>query len=451
MSTNQASEQRQRVASAPPKAVVPSLVSRGEGWTIHTLENGLQVVTVPLPGVYSASVILYVKVGSRYESDEEAGISHLVEHLAFKGTPARPTPREIALAIEGVGGVFNANTSKELTTYWAKVAGVHVDRVLDVLFDMVRHSLFRPEDLATEKQIILEEIKETLDIPHEVAALACVRLLFPNHPLGRDVAGSQESVMRLSRGDVLAFVERTYRPNNVVLSVAGAVDPEETVEQVAGLVADWSPGPPVRFEPAPPLPPGSHVSAHARPVEQVQLYVGLRGLSRRDGERYALTALNTLLGESMTSRLFLRLREELGVVYSVSSSVAFYADAGDLIVEAGTDAQHVPLVLSVIGEELARLVNEPVPLEALNTAKEYLKGRLLLSLEDTYANASWYGSQVALDLELVSPEAAMARLDAVTPEDVQRVAARLFRRENMVLSLVGPVDEEHDWAQYLQV
>lgn len=432
--------------------IVAQAPERGEkGWSLHTLENGLRVVTVPLPGVYSASTILYVKVGSRYEADEVAGISHLIEHLAFKGTPRRPTPREIALAVEGVGGIFNASTSKELTAYWAKAAGTHTARMLDVLFDMVRHSLFRPEDIEREKQVILEEINEALDIPHEVAALACIRLLFPNHPLGRDVAGFPESVTRISREEILAFVDRMYRPNNAVVSVAGAIDPNEVVDLVAELTAHWAPGSPVIFEPVSPLPPGPYLSVLPRSAEQVQLYVGLRGLSRRDENRYALMVLNTVLGDGMASRLFLRLREELGVVYSVASSLAFYADTGDLVIEAGTDPRHVALVLSVLSEELARMVAEPVPPDELGAAREYLKGRMLLSLEDTYTNANWYGAQVALDLDPILPEAAIARLDAVTPEDLQRIAAHLFRRENMVLSLVGPVDEHHDWTQYLQL
>ncbi len=431
--------------SPPPAGVMPESPQHA----VHTLDSGLRIVTVPLPGVYSASVLLYVTVGSRYEPNELAGICHLIEHVAFKGTPSRPSSSDIALAVEGIGGVFNASTGKELTLYWAKAAAHHVFHIVDVLFDITRHSLFRPEDIAKEKQVIVEEINESLDIPQEVAALACMRLLFPNHPLGRDVAGSRESVLNMTRDQIVTFAEATYRPNTMVLSVAGAIVPEAIVEHVASLVDGWPAGTSPTPEPAPPLPPGPHLAVIPRPVEQVQLCLGIRGLSRNDDDRYALTLLNTILGESMSSRLFTRLREDLGLAYAVGSSVAFYADTGDLVIEAGVDAQHVGLAVEVICEELARLVAQPVSAAELDAAREFLKGRLLLSLEDTYTNASWYGHQVAVGNAIISPNEAIARVDALTPEDVQRVAGRLFVRDQLVLSIVGPVPEDHDWSQHI--
>ncbi|MDQ7028407.1 MAG: pitrilysin family protein [Ardenticatenia bacterium] len=417
----------------------------------YTVDNGLRIVTVPMSGVYSASALLYVGVGSRHEPDELAGICHLVEHLAFKGTPRYPSPTDIALAIEGIGGVFNASTSRELTMYWAKAASHHVLHIVDVLFEITRHSLFRPEDIAKEKHIIVEEINEALDIPQEVAALACMRLLFPDHPLGRDVAGSRESVLNITREQIMTFVETMYRPNTMVLSVAGAVCHDEIVEHVASLVAGWSAGSPPTCDAAPPLTDGPHLSVISRPAEQVQLCVGIRGFGRHDEDRYALTLLNTLLGEGMSSRLFTRLREELGLAYAVGSSVGFYSDTGDVIIDVGVDAQHVGLAIEAICEELARLVAHPVPEAELNAAREFLKGRFLLSLEDTYANANWYGYQVALSQETISPEEAIAHIDALTPEDMQRVAGRLFKREQMALSIVGPVQEGYDWTRHIHL
>lgn len=418
----------------------------------HTLENGLRVVTIPMPHAYSVTAALYFGVGSRYEPDEVAGISHLIEHVLFKGTTRRPTSRDIVLSIEGVGGVFNAGTGREVTHYWAQAAHFHLETIVDTLFDIARHSLFRPEDVTKEQQVIVEEINEMLDMPAEVVAMNGYEALYPNHPLGRDIAGTRESVSAISLEQIQHFLATHYVPANAALIVAGAVSPEQVVTLAGRHAGDWHPErrtPASHVTPVPTLPAGPHIRAETRSIEQMHLFMAVRGYDRHHPDRYALTLLNAILGEGMASRLFLRIREDLGLAYTIGSGLSFYDDTGDLYIEASVDPDTSRETLRAVREELMRMRDEPIAPAEVDTMREYVKGRLMLSLESTYANASWYGTQELLYDEIMEPREMLRRLDDIIEEDVQRVAREILQRETVVLSVLGPGADATDWETFL--
>lgn len=414
------------------------------------LGNGLRLVTVEIPHAYSAAFGVWVGVGSRYESDGLAGASHFIEHMLFKGTQKRPTAREIALSIEGIGGIFNASTGQETTTYWAKVARHHLPAAVDTIFDMLLNSKFDPDEVEKERQIIVEEINEVLDLPEELVWLQLQELLWPEHPLGQDVAGSRESVARLSRSALLDYMHEHYSAPRMVVAIASCVSHQSARELIAPYVEGLPTHSTADYLPVKPL-SGPRAAATFRDTEQAHFCLGVRGLDRLHPDRYVLHLLNTILGDGMSSRLFIEIRERLGLAYTVYSSIGFLQDTGSFAVYAGVDPEKLTSAIRAVLAELERVRRETVTDEELRAAKEYVKGRLLLRLEDTAANASWVGSQALLGKEIITPDEVIRCVDEVTASDVRRVAEDLIQENRMVLSVVGPVDTEADWEQLLRL
>lgn len=407
-------------------------------------ENGVRLLTVEMPHAYSTAFGVWIGVGSRYEPDELAGASHFIEHMLFKGTTRRPTAREVALAIEGIGGICNASTGRELTTYWAKVGRAHLPRAADTIFDMLRHSRFDPRELEKERQIIVEEINETLDLPDELVYLQLHELLWPHHPLGRDIAGSHESVASISRPALLEYMNRHYSPTKTTVAVAGAVPHDSVRDLVAPYLEDWyAPSAPA-YLPAEPL-RGPRASVLFRNIEQAHFCLGVRTFNRIHPDRYALHLLNAILGDGMSSRLFVEIRERLGLAYNIYSSVDLLRDTGSFVVYAGVAPEKLTAAIRAVLGEWDRVRQEEIADDELEIAKEYLKGHLLLRLEDTAANASWIGNQAAAGNEVKTPEEIIRAVDGVTAADLQRVARALLQSDQMALSVVGPVDPDADW------
>ncbi len=411
-------------------------------YDLTTLDNGLRILTATLPYVQSVGLGFFLSVGSRYEPDSLAGASHFIEHMLFKGTPTRPTARDIAEAIEGKGGLFNASTGVETTLYWAKVAAAHLPEALDVLSDMLLHASFDPIEVEKERAVIAEEIAYSLDAPDSLAQIRAGELQWPNHPLGREVAGSRESVAALRRDDLLAFRAAHYRPERTILALAGRVEHREIVAWAEEHLADWEPGRPPTWEPAPPDSRGPRLHTEFKETEQAHLCFSFAGLPRDDPDYFALRLLNVILGEGMRSRLFQEVRERLGLAYSIDSYLSAWQDAGAVGIYAGTAASQTQAVVRAVLGELDRLRREPVPPEELRTAREMIQGRIALLLEDSFAVASWYAQQELLSPEVLEPEEVMARFAAVRPEDIQRLAQRLFRAERLNLAIVGPFGGE---------
>lgn len=415
----------------------------------HTLPNGLRIIMVPVQTFQSVSVGVMVKVGSRYETETEAGMSHFIEHMLFKGTRQRPTPRLIAEAIEGIGGVSNAYTSQENTVYYAKVAATQLDIAVDFLADLVRQPLFRASDIDKERLVIGEEINMVYDMPDTWVSILADDLLWPQHPLGQNIAGTHQSLAGVSRDTLLPFFERSYHPHNLLVAVGGAFDPDTVVAQLDALLGDWPAAEVPAFAAAPPPPAAPRCHIEPRPIEQGHLCLTVPALSRIDPNRYALSVLNTILGDGMSCRLFQNIREELGLTYAIDSGLNLLQDTGSLTVYAGVDPDRAVEALQAILNELDDLRQNPVPAQELQKAKEYLKGRMVLGLEDSYSRAAWVAYQALFLDEIKTPDEVLAAYNTVTADDVLAVAQQVLQPQRYTLAAIGPFEPNNHLASLI--
>ena len=395
----------------------------------------------PMPERLSASLVFMFGGGSRLEDDRLAGVSHFIEHLLFKGTRRRPTSKEIADAIEGVGGFINASTDKELTAYWTRVPAEHLQLGLDVLADIVSNSKLAPDDVERERMVILEELKMYQDQPQDYVLNLLEEVIWPEHPLGRDIAGTEQSVARLTRDDILEYADAHYRLPNLVIGAAGAVDEDETIAAVSSRVTLPS-EPNGLMSPEPPAPlNGPHVMLRRKRTEQAHICLGVRALSYLHPDRYALDLLNTVLGEGMSSRLFLNIRERLGLAYDVHSFTQKHRDTGHLGVYLGVDPKKAVEAIKAVVAEMIELCDRDLSDEELQRAKEFTKGRLRLDLETTNGVAFWLTYQELLLGEIRSIEDELRLLDAVSASDVRRVANSVLRSP-IQMAVIGPFTKE---------
>ena len=378
------------------------------------LPNGVRVVTSRMDHVRSASLILYFRVGSRYESDEQAGISHFLEHMVFKGTERRPDPIMLTQEIEGVGGILNAATSRESTNYWVKVPSAHLARAFDVLADMLRHSTFDPEELEKERFVIIEEIRGILDTPDDLIHDVIDELVWDGQSVGRPVIGSVETVSAITRDDLFTYLRTQYRPDRLVIAAAGDIHHEQVVELAEQYFGDLPASDVNTFVQAEVRQQEPRVRLLTRPTEQAHLCVAVPALPYTDDRRYVQDMIDAVLSSGMSSRLFQEIRERLGLVYEVYGYFREYADVGQGVVYAGTDPARVEQTIEAILREFDKLRREPVPADELERTKELRRGRIVMGLEDSRAVAGWIGSQEAVFGEILTPEEVMARIDAVT-------------------------------------
>jgi predicted Zn-dependent peptidase len=403
-----------------------------------------------MPHARSISICVFIGVGSRYETEPEAGISHFIEHLFFKGTQKRPAAREISEAIEGVGGIINGGTDKELTVYWCKVVQPHFPTTLDVLADILLHSRFDPKDIESERKVIVEEINMERDSPSQRVDLLIDELLWPAHPLGRDIAGSKQSVSAISREAMLDYLARQYLPGNTVVTIAGAVQHQETVAAVGQALGNWA-----NLKPHPAYSPYQEqkfprLHIERKDTEQAHLCLGLSGLSLLHPKRFILDLLNVILGEGMSSRLFSEIRDRLGLAYSVHSFADHFLDTGSIIIYAGVEPKNLKVAITAILEQLS-LLKELVPEAELSKAKELSKGRLLLRMEDSRSVAGWAGGQEALTGQILSVDRVMSIIDAVTTEELRQLAQELLVASQLHLAVVGPVAEDEPLDELLKL
>ncbi len=403
-----------------------------------TLDNGLRVVSCDMPHTRSVSISVFVGVGSRYETDEHAGMSHFVEHMVFKGTESRPDPVQISAQIEGVGGILNAGTEHEVTVYWCKVAQPHFGDSLELLFDMLRNSLYRQEDIENERHIIHEELAMIHDYPTSRVDSLIDEMLWPDHPLGRDIGGTAESVDRITREAIVEHTDRYYAPSNIVVSVAGSVPHSEVVSRCWELSHNWTGSSPCD-EPA----PVTHVQEESqlrleyRNTEQLHMSIALPGLGMDHPDAHSLDLLSVILGEGMSSRLFAELREKRGLAYDVQSGVSHFKDTGAFVITAGVDPSDAYKAVPAILEQVAD-VRDSVSEEEIERAKRLVAGRLMLRMEDTRAVSAWMGSQEMLRREILDVDDVVEKIDAVTRSDIRRVAARHMVTDRLNMAVVGP-------------
>jgi predicted Zn-dependent peptidase len=402
------------------------------------LPSGPRVISARLPGARSVSIAAYVLAGSRLETPAEAGVAHFMEHLTFKGTARFPSTRAISEAIEGVGGSFNAATDRESTVYWVRVPRREATRAMDVLGELIVRPTLADHEIEGERTVIVEEIRSYLDDPSEYAQILFQQAMFGDGPLGREICGDEEGIRALPADTIRHFWRTTYRPANTVVALAGDVAHDEATELAARAFGTGNgaiPG----YSAAPALPAGERFLFGARrDSTQAQLVLGVPGLRRDHPDAWVLSVLNAVLGDGMSSRLFLSVREEKGLAYDVSSGQVDYADAGAFEVSAGVDPDRLPAALESILAELARLRDETVPEEELDKAKAYLSGGLELRMDETRHLASWIGGQEALHDRVLTLEEALEEVAAVRTADLQRLATELFRDEVLRLAVVAP-------------
>jgi predicted Zn-dependent peptidase len=415
-----------------------------------TLDNGLRVITATMPHTRSVSISIFIGAGSRYETESQAGVSHFIEHLLFKGTPRRATARDISVAIEGVGGIINAGTDKELTVYWCKVAQPHFSLALDVLADIVLHSKFNPGDIESERRVIIEEIHMGKDSPSQLVNMLIDELLWPGHPLGRDIAGDKDSVAGISREMMLDYLACHYQPGNTVVSIAGALKHREMVNAVSEALGGWADRQPRPGYQAYKERPFPRLNIEKKDTEQVHLCLGLNGLPLLHPRRFVLDLLNVILGEGMSSRLFTEIRDRLGLAYSIHSYADHLLDTGAITIYAGVEPKNLPVAIKAILEQLSRL-KEPVPEDELVKARELAKGRLLLRMEDSRSVAGWMGGQEILTGKILTVDQVTSIIDAITAEELGQLARELLVDSQLRLALVGPVAEDEPLDELLKL
>jgi len=415
------------------------------------LDNGLRIVSSAMPHTRSVCICIFIGTGSRYEMAEQAGLSHFVEHLCFKGTERRPTAKELSETIDGVGGILNGGTDKELTVYWAKVARPHFLLALDLLGDMLRNSKFDPLDMENERKIIIEELNMCMDSPQSRVDMLIDEVIWPAQPLGRDVAGSKETVAAIDRNMLLDYLSTHYLPSNTVVSVAGDISHNEVVDAVMSALGDWPDGVPMSWVPADNGQDASRLVVEPRKTEQAHLCLAVRGISHMHPDRFILDLLNLILGEGMSSRLFLEIRERRGLAYEIHSHVSHFHDSGSVNICAGVDPKRVEDAIEAIVMELVKLREEQVSEAEVIKAKELGKGRLMLRMEDTRNVTGWIGGQELLMGHIRTVDEVISILDAVTASELQRVARELFVTNKLCLALVGPSFKERRLERLLKL
>jgi len=432
-------------------------MSRARTWTIAddplggtvrrtVLPNGLRILTEAVPAMRSVSFGVWVGVGSRDETRSQSGVSHFLEHLLYKGTNKR-SAMDISSAIEAVGGETNAFTTKEYTCYYARVLDADLPLAVDVICDLVADSVLAPADVETERGVILEEIAMHDDEPGEEVHDLFTEAMYPDHPLGRLISGTVDTIAAMTRRQILNFYRRRYTPASIVVAAAGNLDHAGLVRQVREAFGGADPGDPAPARTAPPRPRRGQVAVRDKDTEQAHLVLGAPGIARADERRFALGVLNNVLGGGMSSRLFQEIREKRGLAYSVYSYTSQYADSGVFGVYAGCAPGKIDEVLALTRDELSQLAaGGPggVSAEELARGKGMYKGSLVLGLEDTGSRMSRLGKGELLYDELLSVDDILARIDAVTPDDVRAVAQQVLGQQ-MSLAVIGPF-ADHDFS-----
>jgi predicted Zn-dependent peptidase len=412
------------------------------------LDNGLRVITSTMPHSHSVCLAILVGAGSCYESKEEAGISHFAEHLFFKGTQRRPTSKEITQDIEGIGGIINGGTDKEVTIFWCKVAKSYFPIALDVLSDLLFNSRFDNKEIEQERRIISEEINMNLDLPQQRVNMLIDELLWPEQPLGREVIGYKETVSSIARKQLLNYVARRYMPNNTVLSIAGNIQHEEAMDQIEPLFNKWAAGELATGYITNANQTKARLRIEPKDIEQAHLCLAVHGFSHSHPQRFTLDLLNTVLGGGMSSRLFTEIRDNRGLAYDINSYTEHFLNSGSFAIYAGVDPKKVEIAVAAILEEVSKIKQE-ITASELTRAKELSKGRLHLRLEDSRNVALWYGSQEILMRQILDIDDVISIVDAMTIAELIEVAEEILTDSGLNLAVIGPIKEEESYRDSL--
>lgn len=414
------------------------------------LENGLRILTIPMPSFESATVLVLVGAGSRYETPQNNGISHFLEHMAFKGTQKRPTTLSIANLVDGMGGEFNAYTGKEYTGFYIKSAAHNIELSIDILSDMLQNSLLDQKEIDKEKGVILEEINLYEDTPSRKIGEIYEELLYGDTPLGWDIAGTKKVIKSMQREDFVTYMSSLYSADNITVVVAGGVKDKEVTELVQKYFGNMGKFDTFMHSQVVERPSKSAVLIKSKKTEQVHIALGVRTVPEEHKDHYPLEVLAAIVGGGMSSRLFTEVREKRGLAYYVRSYSEHYTDCGSFVTLAGVDAKRADEAVKVIADEYRVIASKEgnISEEELKKAKEFLKGHMVLELEDSRSVAGWYASQELLQKRIDNPEDILVKIDAVTQEQVKK-AAETYLNTPLQLAVIGDFQDKKPFEKIL--
>lgn len=407
-----------------------------------TYSNGLRCILVPQKDSLTVTVAVIVAAGSKYETREINGLSHFLEHMCFKGTKKRPRPIDIAGELDGFGAQYNAFTSHEYTSYYAKVRSKSFKKALDVVSDLYLNPVFNKEDIEIERGVIIEEINMYEDAPPRKVEELFMELVYGDQPAGWSIAGTKENVKKLTREDFVAYREKNYLPESTVVFVSGNIDPATTRAEIGKYFINLSRGTKMKKSKVKEVQTKPKELVYKKNVEQTHLVLGVRAFDAKNKQKFALEVLSEVLGGGMSSRLFKKVRDELGAAYYVRSGTDLFSDHGLFSVAAGVDNKKVEIVIKAILDEMKLLKDKLVLTTELEKAKEHLMGGIFLNTETSDSLGYFYGIQEIMDMPLSSPEDVAKKIKAVTPEEVRDVARKIFKNNRLNLALIGPFKNE---------
>ncbi|MCK4635352.1 MAG: insulinase family protein [Candidatus Moranbacteria bacterium] len=403
-----------------------------------TLKNGLRIITAPMQGTETVTVLVMSGVGSRYENKQEAGLSHFVEHMLFKGTKKRPNTLAISEELDAIGGEFNAYTGKSRTAYYAKTDANHFNAALDVISDIFLNSKIETKEINRERGTILQEMSMYEDMPMRNVADVFEKLLYGNQRLGREIIGTKKTVNNFTRKDFVQYLKRFYTAKNTVICVAGKFDEKKELAKIKKSFSTINLGEKEEFQKITEKQDAPKLKIKNKKSDQTNFILGVRAYDMFHPDRYALKLLSVILGGNMSSRIYISVREKLGLAYYIQTSTDIYRDAGYLATQAGVEHKNLPKVIEAILKEYKKIAQRKVGEKELQKAKDYIKGKTVMGLESSNAVAGFLIDQEIIKDEILKPEQIFAKLDKVTVEDIQRVARDIFVSENLNLAVVGP-------------
>lgn len=415
------------------------------------LKNGIRLITVPNKSTKAVTVLILFPVGSRYETKDIGGVSHFIEHMMFKGTEKRPTSLDISKELDSIGAEFNAFTSKDHTGYYIKASADKVELAFDVLSDMLFHSKFDQEELDKERGVIVEEINMYEDNPLMYVESLFEELVFGDHPLGWQIAGTREIIKTLQRQKLVDYLHHYYQPANMILVVAGNINNTQVKKLTTSYFGSSGKTEFKKFSGYSSVQDAPRIKISFKETEQVQLCLGYPGISYFEEDRYPLQLLSIILGGNMSSRLFVNIREKHGLCYFIRASSELYHDIGAFVVHAGLDKARIKDAIKLILEELKKAQVHGVTDKELEDAKEFLKGKTVLNLEDSESQADFFGKQELIYWKLMSPEEKLKIYMKVTTGDVLKVAKKIFDLKKLNLALIGPFKEEGEFFELLKI
>ncbi|MEQ1500393.1 MAG: pitrilysin family protein [Parcubacteria group bacterium] len=406
-----------------------------------TLKNGLRIVLVPVKGAPSVTVMSMIQAGSEYETKDKNGISHFLEHMFFKGTKKRPKSIDISKEFDGMGSEHNAFTSSEVTAYYAKSAPKNLDRILDIISDMYLNPTFPEADMEREKGVIIEEINMYEDMPQSVVQEVFQELLYGDTPAGWSIAGPRENIKNMKIEDFLNYRKSHYVSGKTTIVVAGDIDTAKTFKKIENAFRDINSGKIIKKKKVVEKQDAPQIKIKYKETDQSHMVIGFRSFGSHDKRSQTLRVLSTVLGSGMSSRLFQKMREELGICYYIGSSTNALTDHGNFIISAGVDKSRLELAVKGVLEEIRRLMHEKVGEEELRKAKDYLIGRMYLGLESSDSLAGFYGFQEVLEEKIKSPKEIEKEVENVTPQDIQKLAKQIFVNKGLNMAIVGNIKD----------